>query len=347
MQDEATIVDNQQTADQQSIDIKSLLDVANSSKFDETDTLLRGKDTFEKAESFFDLIKSDAGSDNNGVSESDIPVSESADKDNLNEKLNEGLDQEILEKDPSKEVTFISLDEKDAGPDSQVSEASSENEPKKETTFISLDDKDVGSEPKVLETSKIIGSVENESLDVSGMSGANENNDTTFEAVNVVKEVVNSEPDEQEGPDDPEPSQEQSEEYQKGYQDALLEFEKTLEVEKKAVADFSNTLFSVRDEFSDLVEEILIEKAQGISSIFLGELIDVAPEKLIERVRKVSLEVLEKTSETIVELNEIDATAFIENSTDLPFKVVTTPDLGRGEFRIIAGKSGYHQTISN
>ena len=39
MQDEATTVDNQQTADQQSIDIKSLLEVANSSKFDETETL--------------------------------------------------------------------------------------------------------------------------------------------------------------------------------------------------------------------------------------------------------------------------------------------------------------------
>ena len=136
MQDEATTVDNQQTADQQSIDIKSLLDVANSSKFDETETLLRGKDTFEKAESFFDLIKSDAGSDNNGVSKSDTPISESADKDNLNEKLNEGLGQEILENDPSKEVTFISLDEKDAGSDSQVSEASNEDEPSKEPTFI-------------------------------------------------------------------------------------------------------------------------------------------------------------------------------------------------------------------
>ena len=318
MQDEATTVDNQQTADQKSIDIKSLLDVVNSSKFDETETLLREKDTFEKAESFFDLIKSDAGSDNNVVSKSEVALSESADEDKLNEKLNEGLGQEISENDPSKEVTFISLDEKD-----------------------------VGSEPQVSEASNIIGSAENESLDASEMSGANENNDTSFEAVSVVKEVLNSESDEQDGPDDQEVSQEQSEEYQKGYQDALLEFEKTLEAEKKAVADFSNTLFSVRDEFSDLVEEILIEKAQGISSIFLGELIDVAPEKLIERVKKVSLEVLEKTSETVVELNEIDATAFIKNSTDLPFKVITTPDLGRGEFRIIAGKSGYHQTISN
>ena len=123
MQDEATTVVNQQTEDQKSIDIKSLLDAANSSKFDETETLLRGKDNFEKAESFFDLIKSDPESDSNVISESDVPLSESADKDNVNEKLNEGLGQEILENDPSKEVTFISLDEKDAGSGPQVSEA--------------------------------------------------------------------------------------------------------------------------------------------------------------------------------------------------------------------------------
>ena len=218
MHEEANNVDNQQTADQQSIDIKSLLEVANSSKFDETETLLRAKDTFEKAESFFDLIKSDAGSDNNVVSKSDVPISESADKDNLDEKLNEGLGQKILENDPIKEVTFISLDEKDAGSESQVSEASNEDEPSKETTFISLDDKDVGSEPQISEASNIIGSTENESLDISETSGADENNDATFEAVNVVKEVVNLEPDEQEGPDEQEASQEQSEEYQKGYQ---------------------------------------------------------------------------------------------------------------------------------
>ena len=133
------------------------------------------------------------------------------------------------------------------------------------------------------------------------MSGANENNDPTFEAVNVVKEVVNSDPEEQEGPDDQEASQEQSEEYQKGYQDALLAFEKTLEAEKKAVAAFSNTLFSVREEFSDLVEEILIEKAQVLSSSFVGELMDVAHENLIERVAKGRLGVRGETSEPIGE----------------------------------------------
>lgn len=336
MQDEASTVVNQQTEDQKSIDIKSLLDVANSSKFDETETLLRGNDTFEKAESFFDLIKSNAELDNNVISESGEPLSENVDKGNLDEKLSEGLGEASLEDDPSKEITFISLEEKNADPEPQDSEALN----------IADEEKDANSRPQVSEASNIIGSAENESLDSSEMAGSNENSDASFEVVNVVKEVLSSESDEQNGLNDEEAAQEQSEEYQKGYQDALLEFEKTLEVEKKAVADFSNTLFSVRDEFSELIEEILIEKAQYISSIFLGERIDVAPELLVERVKKVSSEILEITSETVVELNEIDATAFIKNSTDLPFKVSTIPDLGRGEFRIIAGKSGYHQTIS-
>lgn len=336
MQDEASTVVNQQTEDQKSIDIKSLLDVANSSKFDETETLLRGNDTFEKAESFFDLIKSNAELDNNVISESGEPLSENVNKGNLDEKLSEGLGEASLEDDPSKEITFISLEEKNADPEPQDSEALN----------IADEEKDANSRPQVSEASNIIGSAENESLDSSEMAGSNENSDASFEVVNVVKEVLSSESDEQNGLNDQEAAQEQSEEYQKGYQDALLEFEKTLEVEKKAVADFSNTLFSVRDEFSELIEEVLIEKAQYISSIFLGERIDVAPELLVERVKKVSSEILEITSETVVELNEIDATAFIKNSTDLPFKVSTIPDLGRGEFRIIAGKSGYHQTIS-
>ena len=120
-----------------------------------------------------------------------------------------------------------------------------------------------------------------------------------------------------------------------------------METEKKAVAEFAKTLFFMRDDLSELVEEILIEKAQEIGFHFLGESIDTAPELLLERVNKATAEIIEKTSETIVELNEIDATAFIENVSDLPFKVIKKPDLRRGEFRIIAGKSGYQQKISN
>lgn len=337
MQDEAIIDDNKEALDQTSIDIKSLLDAVNSSKFDESETLLLGKDSFEKAESFFDLIKSDAESDNNVIAESNTPLSENDAKDNLNEKLNEGFGQESLENSPSKEITFISLDEKDSGSEPQASE----------TSNIAGEEKNSNSEPQASETSNTISSAENEDFDASEMTASNVDSDASFETVNVVKEVLHSGPKEKVDENDQEITQEQSEDYQKGYQDALIEFEKTLETEKKAVADFAETLFFVRDDLSELVEEILIEKAQEVGFLFLGERIDTVPELLIERVKKVTAEIIEKTSETIVELNEIDATAFIENLSELPFKVIKKPDLRRGEFRIIAGKSGYQQKISN
>ena len=182
MQDEATIVDNKESLDQTSIDIKSLLDAVNSSKFDESETLLLGKDSFEKAESFFDLIKSDAKSDNNVISESNAPLSENEAKYDLNEKLNEGLGQESLEDSPSKEITFISLDEKDSGSEPQASE----------TSNIAGEDKDSNSEPQASEASNITSSAENEDLDASEMIASNANGDTSFETVNVVKEVLNS-----------------------------------------------------------------------------------------------------------------------------------------------------------
>ena len=59
MQDETTTLENKENKEEPAIDIKSLLEAANSSRFDEAETLLRGKETFEKADSFFELIKSE------------------------------------------------------------------------------------------------------------------------------------------------------------------------------------------------------------------------------------------------------------------------------------------------
>ena len=59
MQDETATLENKDNKEESVIDIKSLLEAANSSRFDEAETLLRGKETFEKADSFFELIKSE------------------------------------------------------------------------------------------------------------------------------------------------------------------------------------------------------------------------------------------------------------------------------------------------
>ena len=316
MQDETTTLENKETKEEPVIDIKSLLEAANSSRFDEAETLLRGKETFEKADSFFELIKSEPATEI--VSNSDSVPLES--------------EENFEEKGQSAENN---------SDDHQQTALSEEDQEGSKTTG------NIASEVADLEVSDMSEASEIEDLNEKDEFQSAEENNASFETVDVVKHVINESSDEINDEDEEQPNVEQSEDYQRGYQDALVEFENTLEVEKKAVADFANTLFAARDDFSSLIEQFLIEKAKEISVDFLGERIDEVPELLVDRVKAVSSEIIENTTHMTLELNEIDATAFIEKSSDLPFQIITTSELARGEFRILAGKSGYFQKISN
>ena len=316
MQDETTTLENNDDKEEPVIDIKSLLEAANSSRFDEAETLLRGKETFEKADSFFELIKSEPATEI--VSNSDSVPLES--------------DENLEKKEQSAENNID---------DHQKTALSEEEQEGLETTG------DIASEAADLVVSDMSEASEIEALHEKDELQSAEENNASFETVDVVKHVTNENSEETNEEDEGEPNVEQSEDYQRGYQDALVEFENTLEAEKKAVADFANTLFAARDDFSRLIEQFLIEKAKEISVAFLGERIDEVPELLIDRVKAVSSEIIENTTHMTLELNEIDATVFIEKSSDLPFQIITTSELARGEFRILAGKSGYFQKISN
>jgi len=144
-------------------------------------------------------------------------------------------------------------------------------------------------------------------------------------------------------------SKENSEEYERGYQDALKEFENTLLAEKKTISDFGKTLLSVRDDAASLIQELITEKVIEIASEFLGKVISETPEDLVKKVESVSSSILSSNKEIIVEFNEIDAAALKENLDldDLPMKIREVTDLGRGEFRMLVGKSRYEQRISD
>jgi len=316
MQDDTTTLENKENKEEPVIDIKSLLEAANSSRFDEAETLLREKETFEKADSFFELIKSEPATEI--VSNSDSVPLES--------------DENLEKKEQSAENNID---------DHQKTALSEEEQEGLETTG------DIASEAADLVVSDMSEASEIEALHEKDELQSAEENNASFETVDVVKHVTNENSEETNEEDEGEPNVEQSEDYQRGYQDALVEFENTLEAEKKAIADFANTLFAARDDFSSLIEQFLIEKAKEISVDFLGERIDEVPELLVDRVKAVSSEIIENTTHMTLELNEIDATAFIEKSSDLPFQIVTTSKLARGEFRIVAGKSGYFQKLSN
>lgn len=314
------ILDQSQENQVDSIDIRDLLDVANAKVFDDDHDLISKTKNFEKVASFFDLIKSDTVAEPESV-ESDFTNSTSQEEDTGDD--NDSVDQE---KDGIDQEKAVSSDQH-------------ENQKAEDLTKDSQE---------IDEKSEENSSVKN--MDVEETIEEHSENQEEFEPINVIEKSNDSAKKNDESAEDSEASSmENSEEYQRGYQDAIKEFESTLLSEKQSISDFGKTLLSVRDDAAVLIEELIKEKVIEISSDFLGKSISEIPEDFMKKVKDVSGSILSSSKEIIVEFNEIDAAALKENLSfdELPMRIREVTDLGRGEFRMIVGKSRYEQRISD
>ena len=314
------ILDQSQENQVDSIDIRDLLDVANAKVFDDDHDLISKTKNFEKVASFFDLIKSDTVAEPESV-ESDFTNSTSQEKDTGDD--NDSVDQE---KDGIDQEKAVSSDQHENQKAEDLIEDSQEIDEKSEEN----------------------SSVKN--MDVEETIEEHSENQEEFEPINVIETSNDSAKKNDESAEDSEASSmENSEEYQRGYQDAIKEFESTLSSEKQSISDFGKTLLSVRDDAAVLIEELIKEKVIEISSDFLGKSISEMPEDFMKKVKDVSGSILSSSKEIIVEFNEIDAAALKENLSfdELPMRIREVTDLGRGEFRMIVGKSRYEQRISD
>ena len=314
------ILDQSQENQVDSIDIRDLLDVANAKVFDDDHDLISKTKNFEKVASFFDLIKSDTVAEPESV-ESDFTNSTSQEEDTGDD--NDSVDQE---KDGIDQEKAVSSDQHENQKAEDLIEDSQEIDEKSEEN----------------------SSVKN--MDVEETIEEHSENQEEFEPINVIETSNDSAKKNDESADDSEASSmENSEEYQRGYQDAIKEFESTLSSEKQSISDFGKTLLSVRDDAAVLIEELIKEKVIEISSDFLGKSISEMPEDFMKKVKDVSGSILSSSKEIIVEFNEIDAAALKENLSfdELPMRIREVTDLGRGEFRMIVGKSRYEQRISD
>ena len=133
-------------------------------------------------------------------------------------------------------------------------------------------------------------------------------------------------------------------EYEKGYSDAVLQLEKSLENEKAYLRELSANLFTIKGQISDELQKLIIEKIHQLSMDFLSEKIDVIPQTFLDKII-VSVEHISSYLETVVvELNELDALAINSNVTaleDYAFKIKVNKDLKRGEFKITDGDTLY------
>jgi len=314
------ILDQSQENQVDSIDIRDLLDVANAKVFDDDHDLISKTKNFEKVASFFDLIKSDTVAEPESV-ESDFTNSTTQEEDTGDD--NDSVDQEKGGIDQEKAV-------------------SSDQHENQKAEDLTEDSKEID------EKSEENASVKN--MDVEETIEEHSENQEEFEPINVLEQSNDSAKKNDESVEDNEvSSMENSEEYQRGYQDAIKEFESTLLSEKQSISDFGKTLLSVRDDAAVLIEELIKEKVIEISSDFLGKSISEIPEDFMKKVKDVTGSILSSSKEIIVEFNEIDAAALKENLSfdELPMRIREVTDLGRGEFRMIVGKSRYEQRISD
>ena len=133
-------------------------------------------------------------------------------------------------------------------------------------------------------------------------------------------------------------------EYEKGYTDAVMQLEKSLEDEKAYLRELAANLFSIKGNVSEELQKLIREKIHQLSMDFLGETIDELPQILLDRIMA-SVEHISSYLETVVvELNEFDAFAINSNLNvleDYALKIKVNKDLKRGEFKITDGDTLY------
>ena len=301
-----------------SVDIADLLEIANSKVFDDQDGLIDRNKNFEKVTSFFDLIKSSNDEDNK-LEEQDQSLErsseDSADEEIVGLKIS-SLDEASEDKETDEEIVGLKISSLDEAPDDTKTERSVD-EPEVEKSDISGGD---DTSPESFEPLDVI--------------------EQSREAVEKLKSQDKAELDQVD---------ENSEEYNRGYQDALSEFEKTLDAEKKAISNFGSSLLSIRNDASKIIEELIKEKLSEIANEFLGKQVSDFPEEFLSHIENISNSIVSSSNEIIIELNEIDAAALKSavKLEKLAFKIKEVSDLGRAEFRIIAGKSSYEQKIAD
>ena len=333
------VLEHSSQQEDSSVDIADLLEIANSKVFDDQDGLIDRNKNFEKVTSFFDLIKSSNNEDTN-PSEKD-QSSESSTEEALEEEIVglqiSSLDGSSDDEEIEEEIVGLKI--------SSLDGSSNDEETEEEIVGLKISSLDGSSDNMQTD-----GSTSDPEVDKLDISGEGEISSESFEPLDVIeqsRETVEKLKSQDKAETDQ--GDETSEEYNLGYQDALKEFEKTLDAEKKAISNFGSSLLSIRNDASKIIEELIKEKLSEIANEFLGKQVSDFPEEFLSHIENISNSIVSSSNEIIIELNEIDAAALKSavKLEKLAFKIKEVSDLGRAEFRIIAGKSSYEQKIAD
>jgi hypothetical protein len=295
-------------------DLESLLAVANSSEFSVSDGFTKEKQEFEKLNSFFEIVTS-------------------------NEIKNLDNEDEVSAEESESEISGLQIgSEADEEGESEISglQIGSEADEEGESEISGLQ---VGSEADEEGESEIsglqIGSEADEEaeLEIAGLQIASEE-DEDFSGASAVETSL---------------TEEEQLIYDKGYKEALEEFEKAISLEKGSLKDLTETMFSIGDDFQERLEALIKTKICELHNELLDSEIQDFSTPFLSKIKQVASDILSDIKDVKLELNHGDLELLKGSDVveGLGFEVMERSDLRRGEFRLISNSTGFQRELSH
>ena len=137
--------------------------------------------------------------------------------------------------------------------------------------------------------------------------------------------------------------------YDKGYKEALEEFEKAISLEKGSLKDLTETMFSMGDDFQERLEALIKTKICELHNELLESEIQDFPTPFLNKIKQVAGDILSEIKDVKLELNHADLELLKGSNVveSLGFEVMERSDLRRGEFRLISNSTGFQRELSH
>ena len=295
-------------------DLESLLAVANSSEFSVSDGFTTEKQEFEKFNSFFEIVTS-------------------------NETKNSDNEGEVLGKKGESEISGLQIG----------SEADEESE-------VEISGLQIGGgadEEGELEISGLqIGSEADEEgeSEISGLqigSEADEESESEISDLQIASEADES--FSKASGLETSLTEEERVAYDRGYKEALEEFEKAMSLEKGSLQDLTETMFLISDDFQESLEALIKTKICELNNELLDSEIQDFPTPFLNKIRQVAGDIMSEIKDVKLELNHADLELLKGSDVikNLGFEVMERSDLRRGEFRLTSNATGFQRQLSH
>ena len=137
--------------------------------------------------------------------------------------------------------------------------------------------------------------------------------------------------------------------YDRGYKEALEEFEKSMSLEKGSLHDLTETMFLIRDDFQESLEALIKTKICELNNELLELEIQDFPTPFLNKIKQVAGDIVSEIKDVKLELNHADLELLKGSDVvkNLGFELVEKSDLRRGEFRLISNSTGFQRELSH